>query len=515
MANSVRLLNTRRTPTAGSLAALACLVLAACVPANGPLPRPHSEAGPAPVAANSAASLPATPGAQWPGEGWWHRFGDPQLDALIEEGIAGSSDLAAAVARLRKSAAMAGEARAALLPTVDARGSAGESRVTLNQGFPQVFKDFLPHGWNDSGELSASLGFDPDLFGANRARLAAARREREAAAIEALAARLTIATAIAEAYVDLAGLIATRDLRQAAAENREQTRKLVADRRDQGLDNLSTLRLAESEAAVARGDLALAEEAVLLRRHQLAALLGAGPDRGLAIQTPRLAAVTPAPLPDSVTTGLAGRRPDIAAARARMEGEAARVRAARADFFPDVRLTALAGVQAVGLGLLFDRDSQFGNATGAVSLPIFHGGALKARYAGARADYDAAVADYDRTVVAAYQQLADAVATRGALTRRDAESRAALSASEDALRIARLRYRAGLGTFLDVLVIEGRATDARLRRAQIDTQWRSAEIALVRALGGGFDAASPAGSGPDPAARPVPIQPSSGTPTHE
>lgn len=518
MADPVRLLRSRRSPTAGALLALGSLLLAGCVPGHGPLPAPRSESGPAPVSANAALSIPANLAAAWPGDGWWHRFGDPQLDALVEEGIAGSPDLATAIARLHKSAAIAGEARAALLPRLDGRAAAGQGRISLNQGYPDEFKAFLPQGWNDTAEVSASLSFDLDLFGANRARLAAARREREAAAIEAAAARLTIASAIAEAYVDLAGLIATRDLRQAIAENREITRKLVADRREQGLDNLSTLRLTESQAAVARGDLASAEEAVLIRRHQLAALLGAGPDRGLAIAPPKLPAIDPAPLPDSVTTGLLGRRPDIAAARARMEGAAARVRAARADFFPDIKLSGLYGVQTVGLGLLFANDSQFGNATGAVSLPIFRGGELKARYGGARADYESAVADYDKTVVGAYQQLADAVATRAALTRRDVESRAALSAAEDSLRIARLRFRAGLGAYVDVLVVENQAIDARLRRALIDTQWRSAEIALIRALGGGFDAATPVHAGGFDAGTPAPLkvtQPSSGTPPHE
>jgi len=501
--------------SAHQVAALALAVaVSACAPGSGTLPAPRSDAGPAPVAANAAQSIPAVAGAEWPVDGWWHRFGDPQLDALVEEGLAGSPDLAAAVARLRKAAALAGEARSALLPTLDVRGSAGESRVTLNQGFEDpAFKRFLPQGWNDTGELAASLGFDPDLFGANRARLAAARRERDAAAVEARAARLTIAAAITDAYIDLAGLIATRDLRRAIVENRDQTRKLVVDRREQGLDNLATQRLTESNAAVSRLDLAAADEAVLLRRHQIAALIGAGPDRGLAIAPPKLAPVAPSPLPDGVTAGLAGRRADIVAARLRMEGAAARVRAARADFYPDIRLSALLGFQTVGLGLLLDHDSQFGNATGAVSLPIFHGGQLRARHAGARADYDAAVAGYDRTVVGAYQQLADAVAIRASLSRRLADSAAAASAAEDSLRIARLRFRAGLGTYVDVLIAENQAIDVRLRRAAIDTMWRSAEVALVRALGGGFDPATAAAKTGAAMTAAVPSsQPSSGKP---
>ncbi|MBU6268709.1 MAG: efflux transporter outer membrane subunit [Sphingomonadales bacterium] len=477
------------------------MALAACVPGNGPLPAPHSTA----VASAAAQSVPGTAGAAWPSfqrnDAWWHALGDPQLDRLIDEGLAGSPDVAAAVARFRKAAALSGQARGALLPSLDAQGAVSENRISTNQGYPDQFKAFLPTGWNDSGQLAAAFNFEPDIWGRARAQLRAATSEQEAARVEAQAARLALASGITEAYVDLSGLLTTRDLRKAALASRESTRALVADRQAHGLETLSSLRLAETQAALASQDLAAAEQAVLLRRHQLAALLGQGPDRGLAIATPTLAPINPAPLPETATTELVARRPDLIAARARLEAAASRVHAARAAFFPAIRLSALYGVQSLGLNLLFDKDSQFGNATAAFSLPIFHGGALKAQYGGARADYEAAVAAYDKAVVGAYQQLADAVTSREALARRNADGKRALDAAEDGLRIARLRYGAGLANYLEVLTAENQAVAARLGKTQTDAGYRAADIALIRALGGGYSQ--------------TPETPESGKPPHE
>jgi NodT family efflux transporter outer membrane factor (OMF) lipoprotein len=191
-------------------------------------------------------------------------------------------------------------------------------------------------------------------------------------------------------------------------------------------------------------------------------------------------------LPEGVTTDLVGRRPDIAAARERAQAEASRVKAARADFFPALRLDALFGFQSLGLDALFQKASSYGRVGPALSLPIFHGGELQGRYAGARAAYDEAVANYDRTVLAAYQQVADAVTSQRATSRRLADARAALAASQDAYDIARQRYEGGLSNYLDVLLVQDRLLQARLALAALNADLRSIDIALIRALGGGF-----------------------------
>ena len=436
------------------------------------------------------------PVAAWPGDGWWHSYGDAQLAALIDEGLANSPDVVAAAARMRKAAAMAGVAGAARLPTLDANASVGETRQSLNMGFPPQFQAFLPNGWFNTGDIGLSFGFDPDIWGKNRARLASALSERRAAEIDAQAARLGLASAIARSYAGLAGDIAAQQDRAAALANRQATEKLIGLRMHQGLENRAALDTAVANTATARANLAAADAAVAVARHQIAALMGQGPDRGLTITAPQFAPLGGAGLPENVTTDLLGRRPDIAAARERADAMKASVRAAHADFFPSFKISGLIGFQSLGLAELLAPTSTMGNFGPAVSLPIFHGGAIRSQYRGAQADADAAIADYNRAVVGAYQDLADAATNRANLIRQRGDAAAAVSASEGAYMLTKARYHIGLDNYLSVLSAEDRLLANRAALTAIDTAARQSDIALIRALGGGYSDPAPTQNSP-------------------
>ena len=466
----------------GALAPALLLATCASVP-HGDAP-PRAALGM--LEARQTLSLAGPSLGAWPGDGWWHSYGDAQLAALIDEGLANSPDVAMAAARMRKAAAMAGVAGAARLPTLDANASVGETRQSLNMGFPPQFQAFLPNGWFNTGDIGLSFGFDPDIWGKNRARLSAALSERKAAAIDAQAARLGLASAIAQAYAGLAGDMAARQDRAAALANREATQRLIDMRMRQGLENRASLDTAEANTATARANLAAADAAVAVARNQIAALMGEGPDRGLAITAPQLAPLGTMALPEGVTTDLLGRRPDIAAARARAEAAKATVRAAHAEFFPSFRISGLIGFQSLGLAELLAPTSTMGNIGPAVSLPIFHGGAVRSQYRGAEADADAAIADYNRAVVGAYQNLADAVTNRTQLGRQRQDTATAVAASEGAYRLTQARYKIGLDNYLAVLAADDRLLAARAALTVIDTSARQADIALIRALGGGY-----------------------------
>ena len=479
------MLTSRCSLLARPSAMVASLLLASCaaVPDLGPKPGLR-----APETIQAGISLPGT-AAAWPSDKWWIGYGDPQLTTLIEEGLRSSPDVAAAAARFRRATGLAQQAGAALLPTIDVQGQASLDKQSYNQGFP---KEFVPKGWLDTGHAAIDLSFDLDLWGRNRAALAAATSDAQAAAVDSQQARMMLTTSIADAYADLARLYAERDIQQRAIDIRTATLRLVTDRVNNGLDTRGDLREAESSVSTARADLAAADEAVALRKNQIAALLGAGPDRGLAIARPAISALAPRGLPGDVTTDLVGRRPDIAAARARAESAASRIKVAHAEFFPAIRLGALIGVQSLGLGKLVSPDSTYGSIGPAISLPIFHGGALSGQYRGARATYDEAVANYDKAVVQAYQEVADAVTSARMLGRRLQDSRSALAASEEAYVIAGLRYRGGLSTYLDVLTVEERLLRAQQSVAQLEARAFTLDIALIRALGGGFSAGNSA-----------------------
>jgi NodT family efflux transporter outer membrane factor (OMF) lipoprotein len=442
----------------------------AAVPDLGPKPLPRA------AETVEAQRSFAGAAASWPADRWWTAYGDPQLDTLIDEGLRNSPDMAAALARFRKAAGLAQQAGAPLLPSADVKGSASLTKQSYNNGFP---KEFVPHGWLDTGDLAASLGFDLDLWGKNRAALAAATSDEQAAQFDVQQARLALAAGIADAYADLSRLYEARDIQQATLKIRLSSQDLVARRQ-------ASVRQADATVATARAALAAAEEAIALRANQIAALVGAGPDRGLALARPKLANPVAAGLPAGVTTDLVARRPDIAAALARVDAAGSRIKVARADFFPAIRLDALIGYQALGLDQLIEKDSIYGKVGPAISLPIFHGGAIQGQYRSARATYDEAVADYDRTVLGAYREVADAVTSRARLAQRLSDARAARDASQQAYDIARLRYQGGLSSYIDVLNVEDRLLTARDAVAELEARAFALDVALIRSLGGGF-----------------------------
>jgi len=455
------------------------LLMAGCaaVPDLGPKPAMRT---PDSIAAN--ASLKPLANAAWPGEAWWTDYGDPQLEALIAEGLSGSPDVAAAEARLRRAAGLAQQAGAARLPGLDATGQVTVDKQSYNNGFP---REFLPQGWLDGGRLAANLNFDLDLWGKNRAALAAAVGERRAAELDARQARLLVAGGIATAYFDLARLHAERDVRDAELTVREASRKLLADRFDHGMENRGSVAQAEAQEAQSRGAVRAIDQAIALRRNQLAELVGAGPDRGLEISRPALVAADHG-VPLDVTTSLIGRRADVLAARDRAQAAADRIKVARADFYPAVSLKALVGLQSLGLENLIEGDSLFGSVGPAVTLPIFRGGQLQGRYRAARAEYDAAVAAYDKLVLGAYREVADAVTARQLLAARLAAAQTGLAAAEEAYDIAQRRYKGGLANYIEVLTVEDRMLEARLTVADLMAAARTADLDLVRAMGGGW-----------------------------
>jgi len=458
------------------------LLTGACasIPDLGTQPVPH-----APSDYQSSASL-AGSRAAWPGSDWWQGYADAGLTQLMDEALAASPDLAAAAARMRTAQGYAQAAGAALKPTVDAFGAMDETKLSQNGVMPAAM---TPNGWNDSGSLGLQMTINLDLWGKNRAAMRAARLDAEAARFEMQEAQLALTTGVASTYAQLGALYAQRDSLKAALDVRTQTLALVAQRTRAGLENDSALKQAQARLPQTRADLAATDEAIALTKNALAALVGAGPDRALTIGRPDVAQLHDQGVPADASINLIGRRPDVAAARARVEAAGQRIKEARAAFYPDLSLSALAGMQAFGLDNLFSNGSSYGSISPAVSLPIFHGGALQGQYRGRRGQYDEMVALYDGQVVQALRETADAVTSQKMLGQRLAESSEALARYEDAHRIAEQRYKRGLSTYLDVLTAQESVIAARLKVAELKARAFTLDVQLIRALGGGFTAA--------------------------
>jgi NodT family efflux transporter outer membrane factor (OMF) lipoprotein len=444
---------------------------------------PQNLAGPEPVQALATVQSFAAPAGEWPGDNWWRAYGDAQLDALVEEALVGSPDMAMARARLDKAQAGVAQARASLLPTLQGQAEVAETKQSYNTGIPPAF---VPKGYNAFGQVSLNFSWELDFWGKNRAAVAAAVSDRRASQADLAEARLVLSTAMAGAYADFSRLWAEHDVAERAVQSRQETLDLVQRRVTNGLDTHGELSQAQAGPAVARADLAAIDEQIVLTRDRIAALMGAGPDRGLAIARPAPEALRAFGLPASLAADLVGRRPDLTAARWRAEAAARRIGVAKAQFYPDINLAGLIGYESLGLSQLFASGSGIGQVGPAVTLPIFEGGRLRANLRGARADYAEAVASYDQTLIQALTDVADTAASERALVARLKDSAEALAANEDAYRIARLRYEGGLSNYQSVLLAE----DAVLlgRRAVVDLQARAftLDVQLVRALGGGY-----------------------------
>lgn len=452
------------------------LLFAACA-------TPSLDAGvkPQTIAALGATSLTGT--APWPQQAWWRDYGDPQLDALIAQALANSPDVAAASARLHRAASQIGQARAATLPSLEANGSAALNKQSYNNGIPA---QFVPRGYNDVGRASLDFSWEIDFWGRNRKALAAATWDARAVDADRAAAVLMLSTTVASTYAQLAQLQAERALAAASIDVRIETLKLVRLRVANGLETRGEEQSAQAGVAAARESLGGTEENIALTRNALAALVGAGPDRGPEITAPVMVHLGAAGLPATIGADLIGRKPEVVAARWRAEAAAKRIGVARANFYPNINLTAFVGLQSLGLSNLVATGSDIGQIGPAIHLPLFDGGRLKANLRGAEADYALAVAQYDGALVRALQDVADAAASNRALSDRLTNARAALLAQEDAYKIARFRYTGGLADYQSVLIAEDNVLARRRVVADLESRAFTLDVALVRALGGGY-----------------------------
>lgn len=342
-----------------------------------------------------------------------------------------------------------------------------------------------------NNDLTTHFTYRLDFWGRDRAALQAAlSRQREAQA-EGAEAELVLATAVASQYVELAHWYALLDVAEDTLAQRQSIYDLTAKRVEAGIDTSVQLKQAESELPAIRGEIAALHEAINASRYSLAALLGAGPDRGLEIHHPQLSwnGQNGAALPRMIPLGLLGRRPDIVAARWRVEAVKGDVEVAKAEFYPDVNLTAFAGFSSIGLDNLLDSGSRVYGVGPAISLPLFASGTLRGHLSERLAAYDSAVASYNRALTDALKQVAVSLDGEYWLVERRKQQRAALETTQEALALATDRYRAGLGNYLTVLQAQTAVLQRQREGVALNARALGLRIDLIKALGGGFDQA--------------------------
>ena len=467
-------------------AALLCglLAMAGCA-------RLPQQVSPAPLrqpqSFQTASSLAGT--GAWPGADWVGQFKDPQLVALTAEALANNPDLQGARARIVAAQAQAEAAHGAALPTATALFSANRGYVDQDIKLQTPAGPTQPSSsWSNTGQALLGLTYELDLWGKNRANLASAISQQRAAEAEEQQARLSLTTALASAYNQLAQQCAAREVTAQLLEQRKGLDVLAEKRLSAGLDSEVERTRAGQDADDAANQLAQLDEQILLTRHQLGELLGAGPDRGLGIAIPTLASLPTPPLPENLPLQLLGRRPDIVAARWQVEAAARQIDMAKARFYPDINLSAFAGYASFGLSSLSNSYVKGFGAGPALTLPIFEGGQLRANLKGQAAQYDSAVASYNQTLNTALTEVANQITSiRSADTQLDTQSRS-LEASRRTYALMQQRHDAGLVSDGSVLDAQALMLAAQQRSLDLEARRRSLQIALVKALGGGFDA---------------------------
>jgi NodT family efflux transporter outer membrane factor (OMF) lipoprotein len=457
-----------------ALPLLAAVLLAGCASTEGIAPTAHLTQ-PQQLGLQPAQSA-------FPKADWWTAFHDAELDRLIATALADNPNLQVAQARLAQARAQVQGADSALKPQLGAAVS------STRQQFSNA-SIYGPYGGNWYNDNSALLqgSWELDFFGKNRQTLQAAIGQAHAAAAQEQAARVLLSANVASAYINLARLVSTESVLQQTLAQREQMLKLVRDRVKAGLETTVQEKQALTEVPQIR--LQLDQTAVQLTqaRNLLAALMGQGPQATAALR-PQLAVLPTMSLPDTLPAALIGRRADIVAARWQVEAALHGVKAARAAFYPDINLTAFAGFSALGFSQWLTGNGQTLGVGPALTLPIFEGGALRAQLRGKAAQADAAIAQYNATLVDAVHEVADAIAARQSIDQQIAQQQQALAAAQDAMRLVDQRYKAGLSNYLTVLTVQSSVFKLQQAGVDLKAQALADDVALIRALGGGYTA---------------------------
>ncbi|WP_322048839.1 efflux transporter outer membrane subunit [Paraburkholderia sp. J67] len=473
----------------GAVALLAC----GCVPTITPALQPHTPDANA-LALTTADSPRSASDTAWPTPNWVHQFGDPQLDRLVAEAYAHNPDLQVAKARIGVAQAQLQQFASLTGLTATAGATVNKARMPQSDGVANVSANgydvpvqLFGNPVQSPSSIFVGLDYQLDLWGRNAAATRGLLSLRDAARVDAEQARLTLAIAIVSLYGDLDQAYALRDLWIEKRDASDQITAVLRERAARGIDN----GYDADDAAVRRNKLIaqieLADERIRLAQLQLGVLSGGGPERGLALTRPRAADLADTPLPARLSVDLLGRRPDIVAARLRVEASYAAIDGTRAEFYPDVNLVGFAGLLALTPGALFSRQALAGSVGPAISLPVFDRGRLKAKLSGDAANADIAIGLYNKTIDTALGDVARTLVSLSTVDRLVTGERDAADAAQRYVSIAEERHRRGLLMQKDVNTAKLTLYDERAQLIELQAQRRTLRVALIGALGGGFD----------------------------
>ncbi|GFZ98567.1 efflux transporter outer membrane subunit [Dyella caseinilytica] len=474
-----------------ALVTLLTIGLAGCViPAKLPHPALRDDV--------PLAGLQVPTRAGWPAADWWRVYNDPQLDALITLAMKQSPDLAQAHSRVQTAEQSVRVAAAQAGLTINGNAQVTRQRMSDHGLFPPALLGF---DWYNQADLGVQLQYDFDWWGKKRKSIEAALDQAHAAEAQHSAAALTLQNAVADTYF---GWLADENRLTLAKQSvavQQRLLQIAQLRVHQGVDLPDTVQQARSQLANAQQAQVTLEGSVELRKVVLAALTNVSPAE-LPNLKPRALPKLEGALPDDVRLDLIARRPDIAASRWQIEASLKQTDVARAQYFPDVSINAMAGLSSTNqgsitipglvegskgdLGNLFTAGSRVFGITPAVHLPIFEGGLLKANYGASRAQLDASIAQYNVTVTDAARDVATQAVTAQQIAARRAKQEIQVKANLALLASAQARQAHGTQDARESLAAEAQWLQQRDQAVSLHAQALSTDLALIKALGGGY-----------------------------
>ena len=412
---------------------------------------------------------------------WWVVFGDPELNGLEDQVTVANQNLKVAIAQFDEARAAAGAARSAYFPSITGQGSA------IRQKLSGTTANIAPNRLYNDYTFGADLSYEIDLWGRVRNTVASNEDQAEATGDDLAGVALSLHAELANDYFALRGDDESEAILDKTVASYQEAYDLTERRYNGGISPEADVDQAETQLENAKTQATDIRLQRALLEHAIAILTGKAPaeftlsSKELSSNVPRIDA--------PISSLLLERRPDIAAAERRTAAANAEIGVARAAWFPVLSLTGSLGLESVSTSSLFTAPSQFWALGPSATLPLFDAGLTSFLNEEARDIYRGQVASYRETVLEAYGEVEDDLATLHHLERENKTQSAASKAAARALAQANDLYKGGIDTYLDVSVAQNNDLTAQLASVNIKVRRLTADVLLVEAIGGGWQSA--------------------------
>lgn len=440
--------------------------------------RPQVTAPPAYRGADSAAV--SSPDPESLGDQDFARvFGEPELQKLIRTALENNYDIRIAAKRVLEQQAQLRITRSQQFPTVSVGGTG------IGADLPNSLGSGLPSGATTTGSFNVSAAWNPDFWGLYRRQTEAARAQLLAQTWAQRAVRMTLVQQVATAYFQLRALDAQLEIAKETLKTRQESVELTKTLESGGSVPLSDLREAEELEYTASSQIPQIEQQIQQQENSLRLLLGQDPGP-VSHTDPNALNPPPQDLPVGLPSRLLERRPDILEAEQQLVAANAQIGVARAQFFPQLAISASAGVGGDSLSSIFDPDSKLIYGIGSLTQPLFQGGKLRGQLQLSQREKEEMVLNYQKTIAGAFRDVSNAlIAVNKQRTAREQQEKL-VAAARDATQLARVRYQGGATSYLEVLTTDSNLFSAQLNLVNTREGEALSLVQLYSALGGGW-----------------------------